>query len=389
MTARILLLISALLLGGCATSPIIATPHTAELVDDSPFQPATIDTSTDKLFALSPAMKAYMQTEDFRGYLRNAGLEVGLVQALYDPKALQLSYDTSVTRNAAETFDRKAGNCLSLAIMTAAFAKELGLTVHYQMVMIDETWTRSQQLYMSNMHVNLVIGHYAANTMTFNDGHGALIVDFLPAEDVRGFRVQQISDSVIVGMYLNNRAVEELSDGHVDNAYWLARKAVLEHPQFPASMNTLGVIYTRKHEPQLAERAFRMALEREPKNLSVMYNLLALMKEEGRTQEASLLASRVSELQAVAPFAYFEQGLKAMDRGDYAAAREMFKKEVDRSPYYDEFHYWLAVADLRLGDPAAARKELELAVKNSTTVTAKTQYSAKLAHIKSLRGSDQ
>ena len=51
-----------------------------------------------------------------------------------------------MTRNAAEAFDARSGNCLSLVIMTAAFAKELGLPVRYQNVFVDEAWSRSGDL---------------------------------------------------------------------------------------------------------------------------------------------------------------------------------------------------------------------------------------------------
>ena len=132
-----------------------------------------------------------------------------------------------------------------------------------------------------------------------------------------------------------------------------------------------------------------LALEREPSNLVVMYNLLNVLRAAGRTEEARLLAERVSAIREVAPFAYFERGMRAMETQDYRTAQDMFRREVERAPYYDEFHYWLGVASYRLGDTRLAKKELELAVKNSTTPETKNQYSAKLNHIRAMRGSDQ
>jgi hypothetical protein len=57
------------------------------------------------------------------------GQEYGLLEALYNGSktGLKLDYDASYTRNAAETYRDRAGNCMSLVIMTAAFAKELGM----------------------------------------------------------------------------------------------------------------------------------------------------------------------------------------------------------------------------------------------------------------------
>ena len=62
-----------------------------------------------------------------------------------------------MTRNAAQAFAARSGNCLSLVIMTAAFAKELGLTVAYQKVFVDDTWARTGDIYLSIGHVNVTL----------------------------------------------------------------------------------------------------------------------------------------------------------------------------------------------------------------------------------------
>jgi hypothetical protein len=42
-----------------------------------------------------------------------------------------------MTRNAPQTFAARAGNCLSRVIMTAAFAKEIGVPIRHPMVLGD------------------------------------------------------------------------------------------------------------------------------------------------------------------------------------------------------------------------------------------------------------
>ncbi|HQW38056.1 MAG TPA: hypothetical protein PLO00_05030, partial [Usitatibacteraceae bacterium] len=60
-------------------------------------------------------------------------------------------------------------------------------------------------------------------------------------------------------------------------------------------------------------------------------------------------------------------------------------KEVDRAPYYHEFHFWLAVALANLGEPEGARRHLALAMENSTTRRDHDLYAAKLQRIGSAR----
>jgi hypothetical protein len=44
---------------------------------------------------------------------------------------------------AREAFAARTGNCLSLVIMTSAFAKQLGLPVSYRRVVMEEMYTRA------------------------------------------------------------------------------------------------------------------------------------------------------------------------------------------------------------------------------------------------------
>jgi tetratricopeptide (TPR) repeat protein len=82
------------------------------------------------------------------------------------------------------------------------------------------------------------------------------------------------------------------------------------------------------------------------------------------------------------PFHFFNLGMKAMERHDYQAARAMFEREVRRAPYYDEFHFWLGIAWLRLGEAGQARAQIALALDTSTSRDTRALYSAKLAHLR-------
>ena len=101
------------------------------MFNDHLFVAATERISADDVFALSDEMKRYLDTE-IAGQIRAKGSRQGLFDALYSKGQLKLEYDSVMTRNAAQAFAARSGNCLSLVIMTAAFAKEMGLPVRYQ-----------------------------------------------------------------------------------------------------------------------------------------------------------------------------------------------------------------------------------------------------------------
>ena len=69
-------------------------------------------------------MRRYLAV-DIADQIRLKGPQLGLMEALQKHTQLKLEYDAARTKNAAATFASRTGNCLSLVIMTAAFAKEL------------------------------------------------------------------------------------------------------------------------------------------------------------------------------------------------------------------------------------------------------------------------
>jgi Tfp pilus assembly protein PilF len=371
------------LLSACASTQAPPAAPPPVLFADADFGPPSEPVGNAGLFTLSPAMTAYLKSPAFSAHLRNDGPENGLLDALYSKTDLKLEYDSSRTRTAAETYAARAGNCLSLVIMTAAFAKELGMTVHYQSVEVEESWSRSNGLYLVSSHVNIVLGHRPRAAFDASADH-ALVVDFVPSKDAAHFHARPLEQEDIVALFMNNRAVETLMQGRLDDAYWWARGAIETRPAIAAAYNTLGVIYQRRGKLALAERAYRSALEHEPENIVVMQNLGPMLAQMGREAEARDLAQRAAKIQPTPPFHYFDQGMVALQGGNYGAARDLFEREVKRAPDYDEFHFWLAVTLLRMGEAREAREQLALAVDTSTRDDTRQLYSAKLTHLRQL-----
>jgi Tfp pilus assembly protein PilF len=72
-----------------------------------------------------------------------------------------------------------------------------------------------------------------------------------------------------------------------------------------------------------------------------------------------------------------------MQAGDYRKAKRLFEREIRRGVEYHEFHFWLALAHLNLGEVGPAQRELELAREISTTREQYAIYSTKLQRLKS------
>jgi Tfp pilus assembly protein PilF len=366
-------------LGACATSPTSVLPP-GRLFHDELFAAPTERVGADDIFAVSEPMRRYLEV-DIAGQLRSRGYQAGLTESLISGGKLGLEYDAAMTRNAAEAFAARSGNCLSLVIMTAALAKALDLKVRYQSAYLEEAWSRSGDYLLRSGHVNVTLEprlvdadrHRFASTHT---------IDFLPPEEVRGLRTIEVDEDTIVAMFMNNRAVEALVQGRIDDGYAWAREAIRRKPAFTSAYITLGIVYLRVGAHFLAERAFDHVLAVQPDNTRALANLVATLRRQGRSAEAEALGQRLAQLESAPPYHYFNLGAAAMMREDYRAARDLFAKEVARAEYNAEFQHWLGVANFKLGDNAAATRHLALAREYGTSRNDRELYAAKLAWLK-------
>jgi Tfp pilus assembly protein PilF len=367
----------ALLLAGCA-----AVPRPAEtFFDDAGFGPPSRRIEAQSVFAVSDAMRRYLRDE-IGEQIAAKGPQQGLYDALYAQGRLKLEYDAGRTRNAAEAFDERAGNCLSLVVMTAALARELGLEVTFRQFVGDDAWTRSGETYFAASHVNLVLSRRVVNPRSRRVEEQQLTVDFVPPKPGEVPQTRELARDTIVAMYMNNRAAEELAAGSVDDAYWWARAAIAEDPAYASAYNTLAVIYKHRGKLALAERVLRFVLAREPGSVNAMQNLALVLGEQGREREADLLSAQVERRETNPPFHFLDLGREAMQRGDFRAAKGMFLRELERDADYHEVHYWLALVCMRLGEIDAAREHLATAARTGVRATDRALYAAKLARLK-------
>ena len=363
----------ALLLSGCASTRVAHEPD-SPLFEDALFAPQAETIDPASVFAPSPEMLAFIES-DVVPQQKERGRQQGLLDALYDGRQPWLDYDASATHTAAQAFQTRSGNCLSLVLMTASFAKQLGLGVRYQMAYTQESWSRDQSLEYLSRHVNLIL-----LLPPYDD---QLLVDFAPVRANAELRTRILEENTIVAMYMNNHAVELLAQRQVDRAYWWVRAAILQDPEFHDAINTLAVVYRARGRPVEAERALGALLAVEPDNIIALDNLERVLREQDRDAEAAIVARRLQALRPVPPFHNYDLGLAALKQGRYDQARNFFQKERRRDARYDKFHASLAMAYFGLGDMARARAQMAIAVDNSTTAADRAMYSRMLEKLRS------
>ena len=325
-------------------------------------------------------MQAYAANE-LAVKVRQRGPLHGLVEALYQRRELQLEYESLRTRTASEAFEARAGNCLSLVVMTAAFAKALDLEVHYQRVGIEDQWRRVGDLYVASGHVNLAVAQRVRESRAGYSAIQTLTIDFLPPTVLGRMAVHGIEEATIVAMYMNNRAAETLAEGRIDQAYWWAREALLQAPGELAAYNTLAVIYQRRGLVAPAEQLLRLAMAQEPDNTRLLANLASLLRQQGREGEAEVYSRRLAQIEPAPPQRDYRLGLAALQAGDAERARRLLSQEITHWPGQSEVHLAMAQAQLALGHLERAREHLGLARDYSASRGEAALYAAKLARM--------
>lgn len=363
-------------LAGCVTAPVEPLEKSHTLFNDALFVAPTDKIDPAAVFAFDDEMQSFLDHE-----VLHRVFALGRVGALYeglytkDPK--HFSYNALQTRTAEEVFHTRSGNCLSYTIMTAAFAKHMGLPVQFHQVDLGEVWDRNNNIEYRIGHVNLTIGEYNATSQ-----NSAKLFDFVNPEEASNGIQEDIAENVIVAMYMNNRAAEALAKGDLNNAYWWARAAIEQSPAFITAYNTLGVIYQRHQNPVDSERVFHRILDREPDNVLALSNEIQVLEKLGQVEQAKELHNRLATIQPNPPYYFFHRGIDAMRLQDFKTAKVEFTKEVNRASYNHEFHFWLALANYYLGNMNATREQLQVAMENSPNDEQRGLYAAKLAKLK-------
>lgn len=366
-------------LAGCAGLPDV--PDAKELFEDARFQAPAVPVPDGSIFSVSAAMREYLDGA-FVVEARRHGIREALGLALRAD--LRLDYDAAYTRNAAEAFEERSGNCLSLVILAGALARHLNLPVTFQAVYGEGTWTRDGTLAFHSNHVNLLLGESTTGNWAQSPMRSDHVIDFLPPRAAARQRATPIPEHRVAAMYRNNRAAELLVAGDVNSAYWWARAAIVADPDFTPAYNTLGVIYGRHGETSAAERSFRLGLDREPENPTLLGNLIRQLERGGRLAEAPRLEYRLAQVEPFPPFYFLDLGLAALERGDSDEAIRLFNRELKRMPFDHEVQFGLARAHHGAGRAERAREHLQRAVEYSGTRERRELYAGKLNYLKSL-----
>jgi tetratricopeptide (TPR) repeat protein len=175
----------------------------------------------------------------------------------------------------------------------------------------------------------------------------------------------------------------QLSGKHNDAAIEAFERGVRQTGS-AALATDLASLYERLNRPNDAIRTYEGMVERDANSVAALNNL-AMLLVSYRADQASLdraqqLTARLAHIGE--PAVLNTRGWVKFKRGEYQESLPLLREAVEKSPESPLMRYHLGMAQLRTGDRAAARQNLEAAVAAGRTFHGVNEAQAALAEIK-------
>lgn len=366
-------MLNALLAAGLALQSAPVTPTaTATAAVEMPPPPAEVMAIPE---GLREAFRARVLDTTYSPEMRLRRM----VDFMFDKDGLDLKYKADATNSVAESYRTRQVNCLSFTLLAVALAREAGLKAQGQQIDRVLAWSLVDDVVMQSMHANAVVTVKDRN-LQVKDGRdfvldiasGALYTqDFI----VHGFKVE---DKRLLASFYGNRAMELLAQGRLEESRaWLDEALVLE-PEEAMLWNNAGVLSQRTGDAAAAEGSFLRAVNRNPRLMSVLNNLVAMYSARGDSTRAAYWKERADSVLRRDPFYQYSVAERSAEAGDYEAAVRSYRRAISLDKRERLFHFGLARAYAHLGKLSQAASELDAAVKLSTEDVDRQRFQAKL-----------
>ncbi len=382
-----------LLITGCATQQPLVINDTVPEPEPLPFpvmngvlfgdRPALIE--VEQLFQLSA-----VQRSDFLAYFNDQSRQETAPHErtfeYLEPILGRFEYHDD-TLQAHKAMLRRAGNCMSLAILTTALTDLAGVDMRYQLVEEMPVLDIQGGLLLSVEHVRTILRQntYRTDRGSYTFGHSSLTVDFFP--DVSRHAGRRISRDEFIAMYYRNQSAEALINGQLGLAYWNAIESLQYAPDHEQGVNLLAVIHRRAGDTETAEALYQYGLKSSERSLSLLDNYRKLLMLEGRSTDAQVIEQRLAEHDESDPLGWLSLAHAAHQAGQYAEAERYYRKVLRDADYLHKA--WLALAQVQhaLGHTISSQHSIKRALETVYDEDTRERYRAKQAAMARLRKS--
>lgn len=375
------------IVSGCASGPGKETlANIDQYFADEEFTAVAVQVTPDKLFALPTQVTVDLRQDYKRSRMARDYIAANLWLANYiNADKGGFKYRDNLTKIPADTFDARAGNCLSLVLLSASLADALGVDVEFQEVEVPPVWDKAGDFYLVNGHINLrLIPRETSDT--FLADKNALQIDFLPERTMRGYAKRRIDRTTVMAMFYNNVAAESLVEGRYDQAYAYLKQSLMLKADFIPALNTLAILYRYKGLDDRAETLYKLALSQDSEDMNALFNYSVLLASQDRLEEWAEVHKTLELVRIRNPYYYYDMAQQAYSEHEYQTALAWYKRAVEKADYRHEFYFGLSRAYWATGDERRAKLNMQKALSLSVDEYNQRRYQAKLQAMQSHQG---
>ena len=354
-------LILVLVVAGCSTHQVSQKSALQKLpIAHHLFNHKTVDiTSEQELFSLS-----LEQQQQFLDYYNRAlvqGHDKNQIIRNYLLNKLSNFTYYGETYTASQAMTNLQGNCMSLAILTTALARLVGVDIAFREVLTLPVFEKQNNLVMSSIHVQTkLFAESDAGGLSSIFLRPGIVIDYFP--DSSNIKSRYLKYNQFVAMYYKNIASDALVLGDLERAFANAITAYNYDHTSIAIVNLLAVIHRRKGDESTAEQIYKFAINLAPNNLSLLSNYTALLSMQQRVEEANRLQAKMAKLDDPNPYSWLDHAYLAQRQGNYRQATAFFRRTIELAPYVTQAYVGLYQVYMAKGNEARAKQSLASAL---------------------------
>ena len=286
------------------------------------------------------------------------------------------------THTAQEAAREAEGNCLSLAILTAAYARLANLEIKFQAVNSPPLYKKYGDLMLISSHVRTKILKPAVkddstSENTLKISQGGIIIDYFPQFDnVTG---GDVSGNGGTAMFYRNHVAQALIESRYAEAFWLADKALTLAPDDPENIAAMALTLRRLGRGEEADKLYQRSVEAGINNVTLLSNYGKHLQITGKYAQADEIDKLILDNEDDNPYAWVVLGHERLAAKQPRRAEALFKKALRLAPYLDDIYMGLASSYFLQGKRLLAEEALTRAYELAWDEKSKLQYEKKLS----------
>ena len=285
------------------------------------------------------------------------------------------------TLTAEQTLELSHGNCISLAILTQAYANLIDLETGFQEM-------TSQPVYAKEGNLVFIANHFRTklySPFTEDDDQitfirPGVLIDYFPSRG--SFYVGSASYEDLIAKYYSNLAADALLENDYNQVYSLLIKANQYAPNDAELFNLAAILHRRINDKTTSQLIYQTALDQQLQSLNLLSNYKVLAEDIGN----EMLVEQINSLlgaQEKDPYELIALGETEALSGRLMSAKKHIDEAINKAPYLADPYVALAKIRYQQGNLNDAHKLLKQAMDLERDHQQRSIYAAKLAAIRS------